>query len=1058
MTAPRLTPRSSALLLLLAFWLLPSCQPPTETSPAATEPVAIPVAEPTQLPCRPINLVADQPLTRTLPENGCDRFEIELEAGSFLQIEAQQISVDLKIELYGPGGAEPLVVVDSHFVREGDWGENLELLLRVAEVSGIYRVEIIGWEGSFGGYQARLKQVRVAEIHDRDASKLCELLYKADYESDHERYKKAEKILGEMMILARKSGALRYEAIAGQRLGRIHRKFLEDLTSAERFYSQSLIAYRKIDDLFEQSVVLNNLGRIHRAWGRMDEAVEFWEQARDLKKLAGDKRGEARSFANLGNAFRFHGQFQQALTAYDQAVQVLSEGVPEVGVGIVLNNRGTLYSLLGDDRQALVDHRRALDLAQQVSDLRLQADSETAIGRIQDRLGESQVALGTLKRALDLQTEAGTRLGRARTLRSLASAYEQLDRDTQARAISLEALTQFRDLESPHGVATVQSGMGRILLKEGNGKGALAYFREALDGFRQVSDTGAEIEVLAEITKVERFLGRPGSAAQTARLALEVFEEVRSQAPGFYLRSQYASSQRGLHDLLVELHMELSRKDPSGKHDSEALQFSERSRARSLLDFLEFDIRGSRQKADSELLEEEEALIEMLSVLESERLGLLDSPELGMEDLKAVEGRIAELVRELRSVGSQIEIGDSSHPQDRSAVLTVDEIQRLVLDEETLLLQYFLGRNRSYLWVVSTDSIDTFELPSQGEVERLARRAYEKISSRRSRATRQREVLSRLSDVLLGPAAHLLAEKRLLVVADGALHYLPFGVMPEPRHPNDVGDRMLLVQRHEIVTMPSASALAALRRRIEDRLLPRETVAVLADPIGLFEPETERMSSGTLEATSRQYKPLPFALEEAEAIIRLSGEEGSFLASGYDATLELATSARLRDFKIVHFATHGELNADAPELSQLVFSRFDREGRVLRNSLFVHQVFQLDLPVELVVASACSTALGAEVRGEGLIGLTQGFLTAGAARVLVSLWRVDDRATAELMERFYRYLLVERLAPASALRSAQLSIRKDPRWRAPYFWAGFVLQGEWRSFEVGRSLGAASAH
>ena len=170
----------------------------------------------------------------------------------------------------------------------------------------------------------------------------------------------------------------------------------------------------------------------------------------------------------------------------------------------------------------------------------------------------------------------------------------------------------------------------------------------------------------------------------------------------------------------------------------------------------------------------------------------------------------------------------------------------------------------------------------------------------------------------------------------------------------------------------------------------------------------------------------------------------SLNALGFNATKEIVTSGRLAEFRIVHFATHGVLDTEQPNLSKIVLSQIDRQGERKDGFLRTHEIYNLSLPSDLVVLSACQTALGKEVRGEGLVGLTRGFMYAGAARVMVSLWNVNDESTAVLMERFYRGLFEQGLQPAAALRQAQIEMWREAQWSAPFHWAGFVIQGDWR--------------
>ena len=147
----------------------------------------------------------------------------------------------------------------------------------------------------------------------------------------------------------------------------------------------------------------------------------------------------------------------------------------------------------------------------------------------------------------------------------------------------------------------------------------------------------------------------------------------------------------------------------------------------------------------------------------------------------------------------------------------------------------------------------------------------------------------------------------------------------------------------------------------------------------------------------------------------------------------------------MHFATHGLLNSIHPELSGVVLSLVNKRGEAQDGFLRLNEIYSLKLPVELVVLSACQTGLGKEIRGEGLVGLTRGFMYAGSPRVMASLWKVDDKATSELMKSFYQGMLGSRhLSPAGALRAAQIEMLKQKRWQSPFYWAAFGLQGEWR--------------
>ncbi|NJO21069.1 MAG: CHAT domain-containing protein, partial [Spirulinaceae cyanobacterium RM2_2_10] len=330
-----------------------------------------------------------------------------------------------------------------------------------------------------------------------------------------------------------------------------------------------------------------------------------------------------------------------------------------------------------------------------------------------------------------------------------------------------------------------------------------------------------------------------------------------------------------------------------------------------------------------------------------------------------------------------------------------------------------------------------------------------------------RRSATQLSDLLLGPVADQLGERRLIIVSHGALNYIPFAALTRPNPPTtstedsllaipgEGSDRLYapLVTAPRVADLASASTLAVLRRDIANRPPAPRALAVLADPI--FSVKDERISRQVpvpslppeLERSAREsgvlFDRIPFTRQEADRILDLVDATQATKAFGSEASRELALDPQLRNYRILHFATHGLLNSSSPELSGLAFSLVDEQGNPKNGFLRLHDIFNLELPAELVVLSACQTGLGELIRGEGTVGLPRGFLYAGAKRVVVSLWNVDDQGTAELMTDFYRQLLAAGQSPTAAMRAAQLQMWSQPEWRSPYYWAAFTVQGEW---------------
>jgi CHAT domain-containing protein len=251
-----------------------------------------------------------------------------------------------------------------------------------------------------------------------------------------------------------------------------------------------------------------------------------------------------------------------------------------------------------------------------------------------------------------------------------------------------------------------------------------------------------------------------------------------------------------------------------------------------------------------------------------------------------------------------------------------------------------------------------------------------------------------------------------------------------------------------------------LRRELAGRRPAPKAVAVLADPV--FSADDARAKPANSDHKVQVGVEMPSDLtraignvrggltrllmtrDEAEAVFSITPRNTRLEALDFRANRTTSTSDELGQYRIVHFATHGLLNSEHPELSGLVLSLVDEQGRPQDGFLRLHEIFNLRLQAELVVLSACQTGLGKEIRGEGLVGLTRGFMYAGAARVMASLWQVNDAATAELMKRFYRRMLQRGMRPAAALRAAQIEMWRRPQWESPYYWGAFVLQGEWK--------------
>jgi CHAT domain-containing protein/tetratricopeptide (TPR) repeat protein len=810
------------------------------------------------------------------------------------------------------------------------------------------------------------------------------------------------------------------------------RLYLSEWREAIGCYEELLPLLEEVGE--NDAEALNGLGGAYSALGEPRKAREHYTRSLEKRRALKDWTNEARVLNNLAVLAADQDELGDALVYYGQALEAFRKLGDRDWEARTLSNLGNVYLALGDPQRALGYFQEALPIRQEVGNRRGEVVTLGLLGLARERLGEVREALKLYEQALRIAKEIENPTGEATSLNLLAQGH--LTAGDLARALELfkQAAALQRRLENRGGLAFALQRTGEVEARLGQREKALDTFREALDLHRLLGDPAGQAETLSSLAAAERALGRLEDALSHAGEAIGLIESVRASVADPSLRASFLASRRLAFDLALALRMDLESRQPGKGHAEAALALSERARARSLLDLLHEAGTEIRQGIPQELRDRESSLAYQLG-RKARELRAPQSEEKGAQLRRELAGLLAEADRlqdEIRRSNSRYTVLNQP-PLDAAGI-------RGLLDPETVLLEYTLGEEKSFLWVVTSERVESFELAGRAEIEAAARRIYEDVSKLEKMDAEAHRELSRL---LFGKAANRLHCRRLVIVADGALQYVPFAILPDPEDPS-----IPLVAGHEIVSLPSASVLDVQRRVLAGRPAAAKAVAILADPVfkasdsRLLKPGAPR--SLPPDAAGERLQRLPATGREAKAIAKLLAPGQVFLALGAKASRATALSGDLAGHRAVHFATHGLISAETPLLSSLALSMFDEKGQPQEGSLGLSDVYKLKLDADLVVLSGCETALGREIRGEGLMGLTQGFFYAGAERVMASLWRVEDRATAELMSRFYQAMFKDGLPPAAALRSAQLAIRSDPRWQDPFYWAPFVLQGDWR--------------
>jgi len=638
--------------------------------------------------------------------------------------------------------------------------------------------------------------------------------------------------------------------------------------------------------------------------------------------------------------------------------------------------------------------------------------------------------------------------------------------------------------------------LGEIYESSVDSDKALRQYHAALELYHTIGNPSGQANAYFSIAKAERARGDLSAADRNIRETLRIIESLRAGILGQDLRASYFSSVQRYYEFYTDLLMSFHQQATDKGFDRLALQTSEHSRARTLLELLIESRADIRQGVDASLLERERDLRQRLDEAATRQVKLKNQTHSNAE-VKAVEKEISELTEDFKNIEARIRASSPHYAEiTQPGSFSISEIQS-ILDENTVLLEYTLGESRSFLWLVTRDGLKSFVLPKRSDIELIARRVYESLTtgpnllkqSGGGASVQSRQLESKyftaakdLSKILLAPVLPLIEGKRLLIVSDGALQYVPFAALPagstiaEPSNTTNVEETssqyVPLFRDHEIVNLPSAETLVILRREAQTRPAAAKTLAVVADPVfsasdsrvagssgsrvkravedkvgasGLMNSRVQRALRETgFNESAPTIQRLPFSRREANAIVQFVPSGQSLKLLDFKASRAAVTDQRLAQYRMIHIATHGLLNSKHPELSGLLFSLVDEHGQSQNGFLQLHEIYNLNLPVDLVVLSACQTALGSEIRGEGLIGLTRGFMYAGASRVVATLWKVDDEATAEMMRYFYEAMLKDKETPSAALRTAQRQMQRSNRFSAPYYWAGFTLQGEWR--------------
>ncbi len=765
------------------------------------------------------------------------------------------------------------------------------------------------------------------------------------------------------------------------------------------------------------------LGLAYSDLGQLQKSLEYHRKSVDYERQSGgDKYNEAIGLVNVSKTYARLGQVPRSVNYSQQAIEILNTLKCKSASRMALDLRAESYLNLKDYEKAKEIYLEVLKLAQddKLADVVGTQNSYSRLGLTEKKLGRPEAALEYYLRAEEIA----------------------------------------RQLKSPIRTAIASDRTAVIYFELGRLEKAVEAARQTLESSRASGDREIESNALYTLARARRAQKNPSAALKLIEDSLKITEATRAELVSEQSRASYLSTVREKYDFYISLLIEMQNLPGNKLLGAQAFAVSERARARGLLDLLAESYTDVSAGISPELKQREQTINLKLSSLQTQLINLKSAEKIDDKRAAEMQKIIERTDGERENLDSEIRKTNPRYAALKNpATLDLKQTQSL-LDDKTVLLEYQIGADVSYLFAVGRDEFQIVKLPGDKTLRRTVETLHQSISAPSHTGLANYLVTGReLYQTLIAPIEDLLRTKsKIIIAADGALNYLPFEILLKNNTDASLDKLPYLVRDFEITYTPSASVLATLKNS-GNAAKPSKSFLAFAAP-----DYNAKTSSDTLAASNTRsvlgenrrwsLTDLQYAKSEANRIAALFPAGQSTVFTGAQATEERAKSNELlSQFRYLHFAVHGLIDEEQPQFASLILSLPKSESESAVRSpqsaikedglLQTPEIFNLRLNADLVTLSACETSLGQELRGEGIVGLTRAFFYAGTPSVLVSLWNVDDASTAELMTLFYGNLQKNKgRNKAAALRETHLKLINGSRYAHPYYWASFILQGK----------------
>ncbi len=878
-------------------------------------------------------------------------------------------------------------------------------------------------------------------------------------------YKASELLLTSARSLAVRSDDSAAKSLSLDRFGALF-FFQRNLDGAAKSYEQSIELSRSIGDQNREASALAKLGFVYLDQNRYASATDVLTQSLSIFNKIGDIRGQAMALKGLGTVLNVSNQKQKALEYYKLAEVTMPNEIDLFEQATLFNGFGSIYEYYGDWALSTNYRKKALWAFEQESHNLGQLVTLTSLGRLGTFGEKDDETLDYFDRALSIAIKLGDNYYRALISEYRADYFFTKHKTELSARYHLAALALLNENTNARQFSRVLRKLGQTYASEGRELDAYNSLSKSLAINHKVQDKFAEAETLFQIATLTTVHGAFGDRLELCRRSVALTESLAAEVANSRLQTSFVSNAFDRYELHIDLLMKAQASEPNGNFATEALREAERSRTRAMLESLSLAEGNFTADAVPEAVQKAERMRISLNA-KSDKLTDLLSRSAEQSQIDKLDAEINELQHQLEEIKAELKQKSPVYSAIKDPpAFDLGDFQANVLDNRSVLLEFSLGKEESYLWVVGKADFAAYVLPGRYEIEKrveglrglLAARQMKEGESidEHQRRVAEAEALywpaaRELSTMILGQAAEKIRGKRLIVVPDGKLHYFPLSALPLP----DAVNNEPMVLTNEVVYQPSAQTLSLLTKMSASKKPAERDLLIFSDPV--FTADDERLSGVEVAAAPADVTRsdnfrfveslgslarLPGSGTEATSITDIVGGSATDSFSGFGATRDRLLETKVSDYKILHFATHGVVNNERPELSGIVMSRYGGAGEQLNEFIRLQDIYGMKLNADLVVLSACETGVGKEVRGEGLMSLNNAFLQSGARTVLASLWKVEDGASQILMKEFYNGISSGGLTPSEALRQAQMKLARDPRYSSPFYWAAFTLQGD----------------